>query len=255
MTAEAAPFDVSYHPGRTRLYSPPLQRQRWGETQVIPRVNWGDIFFDLFYVAATYNISNIVVTSPTWEGLLYAAGTFLPTMMFWTEKVFYDARFTMEDDLFHRLYEVFMVVIVAMAVLHIRPVDAMSNAAENHDMFIFCVVITIERILAAGLYVDLLYFGVGQNALRTQAQKQVVRLLAAATGYTVAAGLSGSELYGNGIGGRRVLLSGEETSASYQTNETNAPILVILATSVAISMWYIVDVVFLFPSDGRHKEM
>jgi len=32
-------------------YSPPIQRQRWGEDSVLPHVNWGDLFFDLFYVA------------------------------------------------------------------------------------------------------------------------------------------------------------------------------------------------------------
>lgn len=33
-------------------YRPPRQRQRWGQEQAIPHTEWGDIFFDLFYVAA-----------------------------------------------------------------------------------------------------------------------------------------------------------------------------------------------------------
>ena len=41
VTAEAAPYDISYRPGRVLLYSPPRQRQRWNDTQVLPRVNWG----------------------------------------------------------------------------------------------------------------------------------------------------------------------------------------------------------------------
>jgi hypothetical protein len=73
-------FEVSYHPGILRAYNPPKQRQRWvrkilnclrldllsllsltfaflqGDKRVLPRVNWGDLFFDLFYVAATYNV-------------------------------------------------------------------------------------------------------------------------------------------------------------------------------------------------------
>jgi hypothetical protein len=41
VTGGIAICDVSYRPGsRMRLYSRPLQRQRWGETQVLPRVNW-----------------------------------------------------------------------------------------------------------------------------------------------------------------------------------------------------------------------
>jgi hypothetical protein len=34
------------------FFSHPQQRQRWGDAQLHPHTNWGDIFFDLFYVAA-----------------------------------------------------------------------------------------------------------------------------------------------------------------------------------------------------------
>ena len=51
------PNDVSYHPSSFQLYAPPRQRQEWGQQQILPRVNWGDLFFDLFYVAAAYNVS------------------------------------------------------------------------------------------------------------------------------------------------------------------------------------------------------
>lgn len=33
------------------FYTPPKQRQRWGDEQLPVHNNWGDIFFDLFYVA------------------------------------------------------------------------------------------------------------------------------------------------------------------------------------------------------------
>lgn len=58
VTGGAAPFDVSYHPGALILYCPPKQRQRWGDSQVLPRVDFGDLFFDLFFVAAAYNVSD-----------------------------------------------------------------------------------------------------------------------------------------------------------------------------------------------------
>ena len=44
------------HGSRTPWYGPPIQRQRWDEDQILPHVNWGDIFFDLFYVGAAYNL-------------------------------------------------------------------------------------------------------------------------------------------------------------------------------------------------------
>jgi hypothetical protein len=73
-------FETSFRPKRIRLYSPPHQRQKWGEAQGLPRVNWGDLFFDLFFVAATYQVSLIVGEDPSLNGILYAAGTFLPLM-------------------------------------------------------------------------------------------------------------------------------------------------------------------------------
>jgi hypothetical protein len=68
ITASSAPFDATYHPGNKIIFfAPPRQRQRWGDTQILPRLNWGDLFFDLFYVAAAYNVS--------FAGVLLLCGT------------------------------------------------------------------------------------------------------------------------------------------------------------------------------------
>ena len=37
----------------------PIQRQRWGDKQLMPHVNWGDLFFDLFYVVSNIYCSYI----------------------------------------------------------------------------------------------------------------------------------------------------------------------------------------------------
>jgi hypothetical protein len=34
------------------LRKPSKQRLRWGEDHVLPHVNWGGLFFDLFYVVS-----------------------------------------------------------------------------------------------------------------------------------------------------------------------------------------------------------
>jgi Bacterial low temperature requirement A protein (LtrA) len=101
VTAEKAPFDVSYHPRRILLYAPPRQRRNWDDSDTLPRINWGDLFFDLFYVAATYNVSNILTDSPTWRGLLYAAATFLPIMAIWSQRMVFDSRYVTEADIVH----------------------------------------------------------------------------------------------------------------------------------------------------------
>jgi hypothetical protein len=44
------------HGSKTPWYLPPIQRQRWGEDQDLPHIDWGDLFFDLFYVGAAFNL-------------------------------------------------------------------------------------------------------------------------------------------------------------------------------------------------------
>jgi hypothetical protein len=44
------------HKTMTPFYSPPVQRQRYGDDTVLPHVGWGDLFFDLFYVGAAFNL-------------------------------------------------------------------------------------------------------------------------------------------------------------------------------------------------------
>lgn len=53
---------------------PPIQRQKWGDTQVLPHVNWGDLFFDLFYVVSTEHA--LLYRS---HGLVHEFGLFFQT--------------------------------------------------------------------------------------------------------------------------------------------------------------------------------
>ena len=48
--------DHHHHKKNAAWYLPPVQRQRWCDDQILPHVNWGDLFFDLFYVGAAYNL-------------------------------------------------------------------------------------------------------------------------------------------------------------------------------------------------------
>lgn len=47
---------INDHKIMTPFYAPPLQRQRYGDTNILPHVGWGDLFFDLFYVGAAFNL-------------------------------------------------------------------------------------------------------------------------------------------------------------------------------------------------------
>ena len=64
-----------------------------GEEQHAVHNNWGDIFFDLFYVALAYNLGNVLREDPTNQGFLYFCACFLPLIGLWQLKLFWDSRF------------------------------------------------------------------------------------------------------------------------------------------------------------------
>jgi low temperature requirement protein LtrA len=108
---------------------------RWTDHQSHPHTNWGDIFFDLFYVAAAYNLGNVLREDPTPRGFLYLIAMFLPIMNLWHLKVYYDSRFYLNDDVFHRLYEVLVLVSLASACRSIRPYSISNDLKHNIDLF------------------------------------------------------------------------------------------------------------------------
>lgn len=71
-------------------------------------------------------------------------------------KLFYDSRYYVGDDMFHRLYEVASLLALATAVLHIRPLSTLGDIKHHLDMFLFCLGIVIGYLLAVGRYVELL---------------------------------------------------------------------------------------------------
>ncbi len=124
------------------LILPPLQRQKWGEDYCRPHVNWGDLFFDLFYVGAAYNLGTIIKYDIKDPGLalLYFFGIFGTILnCFWSKKMLFDARFSLPEDLCHRAVEVLHLCLLAMATQHIRPIKYMGNCGDRPEMFLFCL--------------------------------------------------------------------------------------------------------------------
>ena len=303
MIVQGTPFDVSFHPGRLVFYCRPRQRQNWGDTQVLPRVNWGDLFFDLYYVAAAYNVSfnyfdlatqlvisfflnpsnlakqtsNILVDSPSGQGFLYFLGTFVPLMSMWLDKSFYDAKFVVGDDIFHRLFELVFLVVLATAVLHIRTVDIMSNGAGEVSMFAFCLVILIANILNLARTGELYCFGSGSVVNgRKLMQEECKRVSMMNLPYVMfilsATVVAGLEYYGNNSSGSiqkeypvqsagnysHRVLAGANSSSSAATQEhtsSDLPVWLLLAGYVLRTVIMAVSVIFLAPTGGKHKEV
>jgi hypothetical protein len=260
--AAAAPYDQSFHPGQSMilLYSRPRQRQRWGDAQILPRVNWGDLFFDLFYVGATYNVSDIVVGAPNPTGLLYAAGTFLPIMGIWAQKMLYDARYVTESDIYHRCMNMLRLLILGVAVVHIQPAEQLSNDWEYPAMFTFSLMMVLESILSILQYLELRLTGVGQPAMKVAAMRDVRGQSVSLVFYMAAMVVSAVHFFtleenNENIDATHMGRVLAESSPKTDPETNHVPITLLLSGYLISLVAWTIKVIFCFPSGGRHKEM
>jgi len=179
------------------VFQRPKQRQRWGDKQVLPHTNWGDLFFDLFYVAAAYNLSNIILTDPNAQGVLYFIGLFGPIMAEWFTRMYYDSRFAFGDDPFHRLFEVINLCFLATAVVHIRTVDVMSNPSQYPDMFAYALGMTLLSFMSICRNIELMLFVEGEPAAKIVAKRDIINQIGQGIFYLAAAVVAGTQYHSN----------------------------------------------------------
>lgn len=171
------------------LVSRPIQRQRWSDTQIRPVVNWGDLFFDLFHVAAFYNLSSIIRQDPSWQGLLYFCACFFAILWTWIDKMYFDSRFYTGDDVWHRIFEVAVLVVLATAVVHIRPVYFLSNPQDFNDMFAFSLACVLGNVLTILRYMEVYFWVDGEDAAKQSARRDMIAKLVPMGLYLAAMGM------------------------------------------------------------------
>ena len=183
---------------RAPWYSPPIQRHRWGDSQnILPHVNckWlrtpseiyvyncfkfglillfillfvetgGDLFFDLFYVAAAYNLGIMLISSLNAQdylrGIIYFVGIFGSLFITWETEVFYASRYAVMDYS-HRLFEVIRFIFVANAVINIQPIGELSDTFNEPTSFYLTLAILLESLMHLGLNVELYYKAQGDR--------------------------------------------------------------------------------------------
>ena len=168
--------DGHAHSGRIPFYAYPRQRQKWGEAQILPHINWGDLFFDLFYVAAAYNLGTLLMSTLTPSlydrGIVYFIGAFGPLYNCWESKLFYESRYSV-GDYAHQILEVIRVFFLSFSVLHIKSIDLMSDP-KSAEMFGFTLGIFIESLIRIILKIELILVGQGdQEAIRNHSRRKV----------------------------------------------------------------------------------
>lgn len=185
------------------FFKPPQQRQKWGETQIIPHVNWGDLFFDLFYVAGAYNLASILKYDMSFTGLGYFLACFGPIFTnFWSNKMQYDSRFTTPDDAVHVLCEMIQLMALATAVLHIRPLEYLAHPAMHPETFMFCAANCFGLMHHLFLSSEIQYFWVeGEQTPSKHTARANLRHTSITFAITVAATVYSGILYYTDIGG------------------------------------------------------
>eukprot|EP00339_Tiarina_fusa_P022076 CAMPEP_0117012746 /NCGR_PEP_ID=MMETSP0472-20121206/10660_1 /TAXON_ID=693140 ORGANISM="Tiarina fusus, Strain LIS" /NCGR_SAMPLE_ID=MMETSP0472 /ASSEMBLY_ACC=CAM_ASM_000603 /LENGTH=624 /DNA_ID=CAMNT_0004715891 /DNA_START=29 /DNA_END=1903 /DNA_ORIENTATION=+ len=241
-------LNLSYRPTDFQFYRPPKQRQRWGQTQVLPRVNWGDLFFDLFYVAAGYNTSNILVESPNSLGCLYFLATFLSVMHPWVMQTIYDARFVVMDDMYHRVTFVAFLCALASAVVHIRPVDILSQPSKYIDAFALYLSLSVLTLIGIIREAELYFFGKGEKeAIQTAALRGINFSLINFSLNLAATIVAGTEYFGTD-GDHRLLAEAGPTDVNH------LPVWLSFAGFLGFWVLFKAKLIFFFPNDGSHKK-
>ena len=213
------------------------------------------LFFDLFFVAAAYNLANIIPQDPSNEGLLFFVACAGPVTQYWFDKMYFDSRFYTPDDVFHRFFEAAVFLALGIGVLKIRTVEVLSNPSEHNEMFIFALAMMAGTFLTALRYIEILFWVDGQPVAKVAARRDVLMMIPR-FGFELAATIiAGTKYYGNdGSGGDyRLLVAADATAtASYET--TDLPAWLLIGSAVSIHVSLLVWMLSMPGGGSRHKE-
>lgn len=143
-----------------------------------------------------------------------------------------------------------------MAVLFIRPVKILSNAAGDPSMMAFSLMLILERLWAISQYCEVYWRGVGQKEMRPSASRDALSYAMILPFYVAAFCISASEFYGShDTSKRRLAATASDYESTDETSENDKPIILLLCGFLTTMMILTFNVVCCFPKDGSHKEL
>jgi hypothetical protein len=188
------------------------------------------------------------VDYPSGLGVLYFFSTFTAVMFLWSAKTFYDSCFVIEDDIYHRLFDVLFLTALASSIVHIRTVDILSHPSDYIDMFVLSLSLLFGNFLTMLRPLEVGLTGIGQQDLLKQVSiRGVLDVMVPFSLQLAATIIAGLDYYRHADGSHRLLA--EEASGS--TN--HLPIILTLAGPVIYQISWMIRGIFFFPSDGSHK--
>lgn len=205
-------------------------------------------------------------------------------------KMTYDARFVVNDDLAHRLFEIANLVGLAATVVHIRPVSILSNPSKYIETFAMCLSLSFSWLLHTLRHLEIALWAKGERQVLSNMGWKEAKVSLVGFGFCLAATIIagkdhfsyrrkldnyGDDAAGDEYAGRWLadlepedadyLSGGNSTygddyeSSSYATKSvsnstTDAPIWLILAAPISFYVLFFIRFVILFPNDGTHKQ-
>lgn len=160
---------------------------------MLGHVNWGDLYFDLFYVAAAFQLSHAFKDEPTGVGLLYFLACYLSIFSIWNDKLTYDGKFVSEDDVFHRVLEVIHLCILGTLVVNIQPAEIMKATQASPNMLTYGAGLVFANMGTLYLYWDVKHFVVGGPEAVWEGRIQFKRKFISFSFHLAAAIVAGSD--------------------------------------------------------------
>jgi len=172
------------------LYTRPVQRQLWGDPHLVVHIGWNTLFFDLFYVAAAYNLGNLLISvlnttgggdeqqQQLGRGLIYVIGIFGGIYNIFLRIMMYESQFSVPVDYSHRTVEVLRVFLLSIVVLHIKSLTGLRDPSHSIDAFAVTTSMFLETMVHVLLQLELYWVGEGDTlAIKNQTKRQLVTML------------------------------------------------------------------------------
>eukprot|EP00545_Synedropsis_sp_CCMP1620_P013723 CAMPEP_0119027554 /NCGR_PEP_ID=MMETSP1176-20130426/37281_1 /TAXON_ID=265551 /ORGANISM="Synedropsis recta cf, Strain CCMP1620" /LENGTH=333 /DNA_ID=CAMNT_0006983489 /DNA_START=177 /DNA_END=1175 /DNA_ORIENTATION=+ len=118
-------------------------------------------------------------------------------MLLWFDKLYYDSRFFIGDDLYHRVFKMVNYVSLATAVQHISPDSIMSNSSGNAAMFGFSVALVFCNTLTVVRYLEIWLNLTDSPAAQAVAKRNMLYKVLPTSLYLAATILSGTAHFGS----------------------------------------------------------
>jgi hypothetical protein len=134
----------------------------------------------IYSVAAAYNLGAMLISSMNshdWpRGIVYFIGIFGPLYNMWEDDLFYSSRYTVVDHC-HRLGDVIRFFFVAVTVLHIKPLEYLSDESSVEA---FCITLSmfLDKVMHLIMNVELYLYAHGdRTAIQNHTKRKIFHQL------------------------------------------------------------------------------